>query len=130
VKTYVCDTHALFWHLIDSPRLGVAAKRAFEEGDAGQAVIIIPSIVLAELYYVIRKSGAALNFAAEFGRMQSAGQYVFTPFEPEHVVEFDLDHQAGEMHDRIILGVARRMQATLLTKDESLRSLGSVRVAW
>ncbi len=37
---YVADTHALFWYLTGSPRLGAQAKRVFDEGARGQAVII------------------------------------------------------------------------------------------
>jgi hypothetical protein len=44
---YVSDTHALFWYLINSPLLGVNAHLAFDEADAGQALIYIPAIVIA-----------------------------------------------------------------------------------
>ncbi len=65
---YVADTHALFWYLTGSPRLGAQAKRAFDEGARGQAVIHIPTIVLAELYYLNEKIGRPLDFAAEYQR--------------------------------------------------------------
>ena len=40
---YLSDTHALFWYLINSPSLGVNARLAFDEADAGQALIYLPS---------------------------------------------------------------------------------------
>ena len=52
---YVTDTHALFWYLINSPLLGAGASGAFDEADNGQALIYIPAIVLAELYFLNEK---------------------------------------------------------------------------
>src|SRR5437588_10393202 len=54
---YVADTHALFWYLINSSALGADARLAFDEADAGQALIYIPAIVIAELYYLNEKKG-------------------------------------------------------------------------
>ncbi len=34
----VTDTHALIWYLEDSPRLGEAANRVFNECDRGEIV--------------------------------------------------------------------------------------------
>ncbi len=46
---YVADTHAIFWYLVNSPRLGHVASAAFDRADAGNAMIYLPAIVLAEL---------------------------------------------------------------------------------
>ena len=55
MKLYVADTHALFWYFIASPLLGAQAQAAFDEGKQGQALIYIPAIVLAELYFLTEK---------------------------------------------------------------------------
>ena len=52
---YLADTHALLWYLADSPRLSVSAKQAFDQAKAGQATVIVPAIVLAELTWIILK---------------------------------------------------------------------------
>ena len=49
---YAADTHALFWYLINSPQLGAQASAAFDEADNDQAIIYLPAIVAAELYYL------------------------------------------------------------------------------
>lgn len=36
---YVVDTHALFWYLTASPRLGAQARMAFDAGARGEAVL-------------------------------------------------------------------------------------------
>ena len=69
---YVADTHALFWYLMAMPQLGANALAAFKEGENGQARLYVPSIVLAELYYLNGKLGYPLDYALEFARLASA----------------------------------------------------------
>jgi hypothetical protein len=64
VNRYVTDTHALSWYLIDSPRMGARADQAFNEADQGAAVIFVPAIVLADLYYMNVKLGRPISGAA------------------------------------------------------------------
>jgi predicted nucleic acid-binding protein len=89
MNEYVTDTHALFWYLTASPRLGEKAKNAFDEGAQGQATIYIPAIVLAELYFLNEKLGRPLNYRDEFERLHQSSQLEFVPFLPEDILEFD-----------------------------------------
>ena len=52
---YVTDTHSLHWYLTASPKLGVNARTIFQRADNGDCIILIPSLVMAELYYLIVK---------------------------------------------------------------------------
>src|SRR5882762_9239490 len=98
---YVADTHALFWYLTNSPQLGAQACAAFDEADNDQAIIYLPSIVAAELNF----------FNKEMTALFQAGQFVFVPSTARDAIDFDADTGVGEMHDRIIAGVARRINA-------------------
>jgi predicted nucleic acid-binding protein len=44
--------------------LSPAARGVFDEADRGKALLVLNPIVLAELYYVLRKAGLDANFAA------------------------------------------------------------------
>jgi predicted nucleic acid-binding protein len=46
--------------------LGENARAAFIAAEQGQAILYIPSIVVAELYYVNVKLGQPLNFGQDF----------------------------------------------------------------
>jgi PIN domain nuclease of toxin-antitoxin system len=127
---YVADTHTLFWYLTASPRLGTKAKLAFDEGVRGEALIYIPVIVLAELYYLNEKLGNVLDFSAEFQRLQNSGQFTFISFHPQDVLDFDTDSKVPEMHDRIIVGVARRLKAICLTRDVAIMESRLVTTLW
>lgn len=130
MKSYVADTHALFWYLIASPKLGEKAKQAFNEGVNGNALIYVPVIVLAELFYLNEKAAYPLDFIVEYDRLTSGGQFVFVPFESQDVLDFDKDTAVPEMHDRMIAGVARRLDAICLSRDLAIQSFSSVTTLW
>ena len=130
MKHYVADTHALYWYLTASPRLGSAAKAAFDEGAAGSALIHVPAIVLAELHFLNEKAGRPINFATEFQRLSAAGQFVFIPFMPDDVLDFDLDAAVEEMHDRMVVGAARRLSAICLSRDARIVAAATVPTQW
>jgi len=129
MSDYVADTHALFWYLTGSRRLGPDAKAAFEEAEIGAAIIYVPAIVLAELYYLNVKAGRPLSFKAEFEKLKDAGLFEFIPMEADHVLEFDQD-SIPEMHDRLIVGATRRLNAACLTKDSEIVDSGLVTTVW
>jgi PIN domain nuclease of toxin-antitoxin system len=130
MNDYVADTHALFWYLTASPRLGSKAKAAFDEAQNGLAFIHISAIVIAELYYINSKYGSPIDFSEEFKSLKTGSQYVLTPLDPEDIVDFDNDLAVPEMHDRIIVGLARRLNAPLLTVDKAIVASNMVTVYW
>lgn len=127
---YLADTHAIYWYLINSPLLGANASQAFDEADNGNAVIYIPAIALAELYYLNQKQGQPIDFAATFNRFNQSPQFVLLPFEPEEVLDFDTDQLVPEMHDRIIAGTARRLNIPCLTRDNLIINSGIIKIVW
>ncbi len=127
---YVADTHALFWYLIASPRLGAKALSAFKEAERGEALIYLPAIVFAELYYLNEKLRLPLDFASGMNLLRQGGQFIFVSFEAEDALEFDNDSAVPEMHDRMIVGVARRLNATCISLDLSITQSGLVNTIW
>lgn len=129
MNLYVCDTHALYWYLKGSSRLGRDAQAAFEEAVRGDAVIHIPAIVMAEFYYLNEKTGRSLELEETFQHLEESGLFEFVSFEAEHVLDFDQDAPL-EMHDRMIVGVARLLGAPCLTRDGQIVASGLVPTVW
>jgi PIN domain nuclease of toxin-antitoxin system len=127
---YVGDAHALFWYLTASPRLGSAAAAAFAEADAGAARIHIPAIVLAEIFFVNEKLKRPVDYHDAYNRLSAAPQFVLHAFWPVDVSDFDADAAVPEMHDRMIVGLARRLGCPCITKDQSISNSGRVAVVW
>jgi predicted nucleic acid-binding protein len=84
MNSHVNDTHALLWHPINSPALGVSARLAFDEADAGQALIYIPAIVIAELYYLNEKKGRPLDFLTKYAPLVQSKQIVLAVLPSSH----------------------------------------------
>jgi PIN domain nuclease of toxin-antitoxin system len=127
---YVADTHSLFWCLTDSPKLGSRANAVFDAGDAGQAIIYVPAIVMAELYFMNRKVHSPLDFTANYRRLETASQFMLLPLLPAEMLDFDQDAAVTEMHDRMVVGAARRIGATLLTNDWQITQNAAVPIVW
>jgi PIN domain nuclease of toxin-antitoxin system len=130
MSDYVADTHALFWYLTNSPRLGRRASLAFDEADRGLAKIHIPTIVLAELYYMNVKLGRPLDFADQLRRLTTSPQFVLLPLLPDDTLDLETDQAVPEMHDRLIVGVARRLNVPLLTRDAQIVASNVVTTIW
>ncbi len=130
MNKYVTDTHSLFWYLLNLPFLSANANAVFDEAKNGNALIYIPAIVFAELFYMNVKLKNQIDFAVEFQKIKQSSQFVFVPFEADDVLDFDADSAVKEMHDRMIVGVARRLNAPLLTKDVNITASGLVKIVW
>jgi predicted nucleic acid-binding protein len=130
VSDCVSDTHALYYYLTAGPRLGENARAALLAADQGQAIVYIPSIVIAELYYLNIKLGQPLDFAQELHKLAAAGQFWFVDFKATDVLRFDALSAIPEMHDRIVVGVAHALGLPLLTRDQAILNSGVVQTIW
>lgn len=130
MKDYVSDTHALFWYLSNSAKLGSDASTAFSLAEDGDALIHIPAIVLAELFYLNVKLKKPIDFVEKYKELEQASQFLLTPFDPEDLLDFERDSVVTEMHDRMIVGLARRLGVPLLTVDKNIIESGLVEIIW
>lgn len=130
MRDYVTDTHSLFWHVSRSSQLGRKAFSAFEDAEAGNALIHIPAIVFAELFYLNVKLRKPIDYAAKFAELEQAPHFILTPLDPEDILDFDRDSAVTEMHDRMIVGLARRLGCPLLTVDKNITASGTVEIVW
>ena len=50
--------------------------------------------------------------------------------DAEDILDFERDTSVSEMHDRIIVGVARRLGVPLLTADRNITASGLIEIVW
>lgn len=138
---YTADTHALLWHLQEMLALGRRrarglsgrARRIFAAADDGREVVLIPSIVLAELTYLSERGvvpPALLDrLLADLAR--TPDNYRMIPLDLTVVTHLrDIPpSDVPEMPDRIIAATAKATGTKLLSRDTSLGTAG-VRVVW
>ncbi len=127
---YVVDTHALLWHLVGDRKLSSRAAEIFDAADGGETQLVVSAIVLAELYHLNQKRRSPLDFSDVFNELADSPAYQLVPFEPGHVLDFARDASVTELHDRIIAGLARRLDAPLLTFDPVIAASGVAKVEW
>jgi predicted nucleic acid-binding protein len=89
VSDYVADTHGLYWYLTADAALGANAQSAFQQAEQGRGMIYVPSIVVAEMYYLMAKQGRAHLFVAVYQRLTAAAHIRFVDFRAEDVLAFD-----------------------------------------
>lgn len=127
---YVVDTNALIWYLTHDKKLGRQAALVFSAAERGETQLMFSAITVAELYYANQKHKFFDDFATHYGKLRDNPQYQFYDFTSDDVLEFASTAAVTEMHDRIIVGLARRLQAPLLTSDSIIIAAQVVKIVW
>ncbi len=118
---YVIDTHGLIWHITNDNKLGNEAKKALLDIDNGIELGVIPAIVILEALYVFEKSGKKKDFIGIYDSLRKSTNYLIYPISSQ-VIKGTINLPAElELHDRIILSIAKLLNAPLITRDSILR---------
>ena len=129
ISRYLIDTYALYWHLTEPSKLSDAVQQIFEEAYRGNCTLIVSPIVLLELYAVIRKWSASVDFEAELAHL---GQepYQIEPISVDDLRLLDRLIAIPELHDRLINATAVRLGILVVTKDATIRAAAVVESIW
>ena len=127
---YVADTHTIIWFLSNDTRLGNQAKKILEKADEGKVIIIIPTIVLAELIFICEKKDASVKFKDILDKINESSNYIHYNLDMKVISEIANLKQIPEMHDRVITATAKLNKATLITKDENIIESGVIETLW
>jgi PIN domain nuclease of toxin-antitoxin system len=126
---YVIDTHALIWYFEDSPKLSPAANQAFDDIEQGNALGLVPTIVLAEILYLSDKKKIPTNISETIARLKQSTSFGIVSLDLM-VVLLMVPLKAVEIHDRVIIATAKSFEASLITKDEHIRKSGVIPSVW
>ena len=127
---HVTDTHSLIWHLTEDKKLSKKASAIFTEADKGEAIIIVPTIVLAEIIYICEKKKSELKIKNVIDKIKDSLNYVPYNLNVEVLEKVIGLKDISEMHDRIITAIALITGAILITKDEEIAKAGMVKTVW
>ncbi|OGV99169.1 MAG: hypothetical protein A3I04_03035 [Nitrospinae bacterium RIFCSPLOWO2_02_FULL_39_110] len=126
---YVTDTHSLVWYFTDDSRLSNKALQAFQSSEE-KGIVFVPAVVLAEIMFIARKGRITLSFEDTLNRIEESENFEIVPLNAEILRAADKIEADMEMHDRLIVATALWHNASLITKDETLRELGIVSTIW
>ena len=128
--TYVTDTHPLRWYLAMDRRLGRRAELVFDDTENGEAIIVVPAIVLAETIRVVEKKRLLLEFQKVLRKIESSSNYRVLPLDLDVISALPRLVLLGELHDRIIVASANLLAAPLITADAAITRSGYVETVW
>jgi hypothetical protein len=103
VTEYVTDTHSLLWYFACPKLLGPGATAAFAKVAAGQANLIVPVIVLAELIFAIESKPASADFDQVLARLQASPNVCIAEWTLARTLDLRALQTIPEMHDRLIV---------------------------
>jgi predicted nucleic acid-binding protein len=127
---YVADAHALAWYFTDDPRLGRDAAEVFERSARGECLIIIPAIVLAELFHICRKKRVVLDFAELLRRVEEHSNFSVTSLDLSIIRKLPATLPLAELHDQIIVATALFYEGKVLTRHGAIRASTLVETVW
>jgi len=130
IPVFVTDTHALFWYRQEPSQLSPAADAVFRLAYASGARILVPAIVIAELYYLTMKIGAVQSPSDLLAGINSSREFVFLELGKADLENLERVNDVREMHDRLICAAALANGAAIITKDETLRNSADVQTIW
>ena len=126
--TFVADTHAIVWHLMDEGRLGKAARKAFGSADQGRALCYVPAIALVEIALLYEKGRIRTGPAQVAEALAAHNGYAILALDLEQAIGFAALPAVRDPMDRLILTAARATSSRLLSADEALDGHGIERV--
>lgn len=129
MEKYVVDTHALIWYLVGSPRLGTRARAALDAVVSGEASVIIPAIVVAELVMFAEKY-RTIEPDKIVSMLQLESGFQFVPLMPETAANIQNLTFLPDMHDRLIVSEALYQECALISADEKITNSKLVEILW
>jgi PIN domain nuclease of toxin-antitoxin system len=127
---YVVDTHALIWHLTDSPRLGKLAKALFMDPDA---ILIVPAMVLAEVRFLEHRRRVPISWDQVMSFIDRDPACLLRPLDRDVAERMP---QSLNIHDAVICATALVAEnalgdsASVITRDRQIRDSGVVQTVW
>jgi PIN domain nuclease of toxin-antitoxin system len=126
---HVTDTHSIVWYFTDDPRLSRRALEVFEK-TIKEGVIIIPTVVLAEIMYIAGKGKITLTFDETLQKIDSYENFIVAALDLEILKVAEKIRVDLEMHDKLIAATALYYDSSLITRDPLITKSGACATIW
>ena len=128
--TFVADTHTLWWYLRSPELLSPDASSIFSLVERGRAIICVPAIVIAELYFLSVKLEDAVPPAEILSLLDSMPGIEMLQLGRTQLERLDMFPDIRDIHDRLIAAEAASLNVPLLTKDAELLASTQIETIW
>ena len=127
---YVTDTHPFLWYLAEDKRLSANAKKIFDKAEAGNEIIVVPTIVLAESMHILEEKRLLLKFKDIVKKLEIGLNYTSIPLDLKVIKASEDLEKLKELHDKIIVASAKVLDCPLITKDRGIKNSNYVKAVW
>ncbi len=127
---FIADTHSFIWYLTDDAKLGKKAKDILEKAEKGDAIIVVPTIVLAESYFIASKHRTGVRFAEVVDKVKVGMNFTTYPLDIAVIERIQKLDKLADLHDKIIVATAQLLNGSLITKDKAIKESKYVDVVW
>ncbi len=131
--TFVTDTHGFVFYAMGKIELiGRRARRAFAQAERRRATIYIPTVCFFELSLLLEsgKVRSKRPFSEWKSGIERSGSFTIEPLTWEDVDESRSLESLKDPFDRLIAGIANRLQSPLITRDSELVDSGLLETVW
>ena len=126
---YATDTMGLVLRL-EGRHLGAQAQAVFAAAEAGQTVIHIPAMVLAETLYLSEKGRILIGLTDVFQLLKDFSNFKEFPMNCDILQSAIQITDIPELHDRLISANAKFMSVELITNDPKIDNSAFVKTIW
>ena len=120
MDSFVTDTQALVKFMMGKKVIDDRSHQAFQSADKGEAIIIIPAIVLMEMLYLFEKNRIDIGLLQTEDLFKSQN-YQYEPLSFEILKTASEIDDIPELHDRLIAATAKYLGLPLITNDPVIR---------
>ncbi len=118
-KTYVLDTHALIFWLMDASKLSAKTRKILS--DAENRFCISTACIL-EIEYLIEIGRIETEIGDVLSYIQREQAFFLQPFDEMVLLETLVASEHRDPFDRIILGTATAYNLPIITRDRWMKS--------
>lgn len=102
------------------------ARAAISEGLQGDSTLLVPTIVLAEIFFLSRKKRVPVDINSVLKMIDNSPSLVIVPFDTAVFQEMLRLPDDLEIHDSVILATSKLMNCSVVTNDRAISRYGQI----
>lgn len=133
LPVYAADTHALLWYLTVDKKLSQTAHTIIKQFINGQVDLVIPAVVLAELYMIAERQPTPLVLStldAVIKNWQVSSNIRLATLTPDIVMLSSNFSATPDIFDRLIATEAHKPGVPLITRDPLIVNSNLMTALW
>ena len=129
MSKFVADTMAfVLW--LEKRKMPVKAKAKFQSAEKAEVEILVPALVFAEIAYLSENNRIDTNLEEAkraLAKNKNIKEYPMTFETVRNAFEID---DIPELHDRLVAGAAKELNAEIISNDPEIEQSVHVHTIW